>query len=124
MYKAGVDIDLVQKPEATGSRNKTLCISVHFQWSFSGLYFNMDLKSIPANIYLLKVISRNTRKRCGICLKLTIRSQNDVNDVFLVILVLTLIMFYTFSRCFYYYFEQVNVRRDYSIFLLRLCEMV
>ena len=32
-------------------------------------------KSFPANIYLFKVNNRNTRKRCEICLKLTIITQ-------------------------------------------------
>ena len=33
--------------------------------------------SNPANIYLLKVNKINTRKRCGISWKLTLRQQND-----------------------------------------------
>ena len=28
----------------------------------------------PANVYLFKVNNRNTRKRCGICSKLTIKA--------------------------------------------------
>ena len=31
-------------------------------------------KGNPANIYLLKVSSRNTRKRCELCSKLTIKT--------------------------------------------------
>ena len=31
----------------------------------------VKLGSYPANIYLFKVTNRNTRKRCGICYKLT-----------------------------------------------------
>lgn len=34
--------------------------------------------SNPANIYLLKVNKIDTRKRCGISWKLTLRQQNDV----------------------------------------------
>ena len=34
----------------------------------------MDHTLMPANSYLLKVNNRNTRKRCEICLKLTIRT--------------------------------------------------
>ena len=30
--------------------------------------------TLPANIYLFKVTYRNTRKRCEICLKLTIKT--------------------------------------------------
>ena len=32
------------------------------------------LRQIPANIYLFKFSSRNTRKRCEICPKLTIKT--------------------------------------------------
>ena len=53
-----------------------------------------DKKVIPANIYLFEVNNRNTRKRCETCSKLT---KNDVIDVILVFLLLTLIIFQTFS---------------------------
>ena len=52
----------------------------------------------PATLYLFKVNNnKNTRKRCEICSKLTIKHQNDndVNDV-TVFLLLTLNIFYTF----------------------------
>ena len=32
------------------------------------------MKNIPANIYLFKVNNRNTRKKCEICSKLTIKT--------------------------------------------------
>ena len=35
----------------------------------------------PANIYLLKVNNRNTKKMCEIYSKLKIKHQNDVNDI-------------------------------------------
>ena len=35
-------------------------------------------RTFPANIYLLKVNNRNTRKRCEICSKLTIKTPHDV----------------------------------------------
>ena len=51
----------------------------------------------PANIYLFKVNNRNTRKRCEICSKLTIKAPDVFNDkfgdipqLFLVFLSLTL----------------------------------
>ena len=47
------------------------------------------------NVYLFQVINRNSRKRCEICLKL-IKYQNDVIDVILVFLLLTLNIFDTF----------------------------
>ena len=34
----------------------------------------MPFNSFPANIYLFKVNNRNTRKRCEICSKLTIKT--------------------------------------------------
>ena len=34
----------------------------------------MLFKTYPANIYLFEVNNRNTRKRCGICSKLTIKT--------------------------------------------------
>ena len=44
----------------------------------------------PANIYFFKVNSENTRKRCEICSKLSIKPQDDV-----VSLLLTLNIFHT-----------------------------
>ena len=35
-------------------------------------------KDVPANIYLFKLKNRNTKKRSKICLKLTIKHENDV----------------------------------------------
>ena len=54
------------------------------------------LKAFSGNIYLFKFNNRNTRKRCEICSKLTIKIPNDVNDVVLVFLLLTLNIFRTF----------------------------
>ena len=48
------------------------------------------------NIYLIKFNNRNTRKRLEICSKLTIKTPEDVIDVVLVSLLLTLNLFYTF----------------------------
>ena len=45
----------------------------------------------PANIYLLKVNNRNTRKRCEICSKLTMKTPERRHwHLFLVFLLLTL----------------------------------
>ena len=53
---------------------------------------------IPAGNYIFKVSNRNTRTRCDICSKLTIktpeRHQNDTIGVALVSLVLTLNIFH------------------------------
>ena len=61
-------------------------------------------KTNPANIYLFKVNNRNTRKMYEIFSELTIKQQNDVNEVVLVFLLLTLNIFHTFSKCFYCWF--------------------
>ena len=70
------------------------------------------IKLFPANLYLFKVKNKNTRKRCEICLKLTIKHQNDVIDVNLAFLLLTLNIFPTFSSVSIVDFEQVNVNWD------------
>ena len=57
--------------------------------------------NVPANNYFFKVNNGNTRKRCETCSKLTIKHQNDVINVVLVFLLLTLNMFHTFFLCFY-----------------------
>ena len=50
----------------------------------------------PANMYLFKVNNRNTRTRCEICSKLTWHHQNDVKDLVVESLLLTLNLFHTF----------------------------
>ena len=50
----------------------------------------------PANIYLFKFNNKDTSKRSEICSELTIKHQNDVVDVVLVILLLTLNIFRSF----------------------------
>ena len=60
---------------------------------------------------MFKANNRNTRKSCEICSKLTIEHQNDVIDVVLVFLLLTLTIFHSFFQCFFsvVHFEQVNI---------------
>ena len=41
----------------------------------------MPPSSVPANIYLFKVNKRNTRKRCEICSKLTIKTPERRQEV-------------------------------------------
>ena len=71
---------------------------------------------MPANIFLFKVNIRNTRKKCKICSKLTIKHQNNVNDIVLVILLLIffLLLLLTYFTPFSTTvdFEQVNIRWD------------
>ena len=56
-------------------------------------------RTSPAKNCFLIVTNRNTRKRCDICSKLTIKNaeRRHVNDVVLMFLLLTLNIFYTFS---------------------------
>ena len=59
--------------------------------------FNKVEKQLyPVSIYLLKVNNRNTTKGCETYSKLTQKRQNDVNDIVLVFLLLTLNIFHTF----------------------------
>ena len=50
----------------------------------------------PASIYLLKVNKRNTRRRCENNQSLRQKHQNDVSDVVLIFLLLTLNIFHIF----------------------------
>ena len=66
-----------------------------------------DTKALgcPAIIYLFQANIRNTRKRCEICLKLTIKTPERRHKVVLVFLLLTIDVFQTFlgalaSACF------------------------
>ena len=46
------------------------------------LEYNIKLKAnFPANIYLFKINNRNTRKRCEICSKITIKAPDHRGDV-------------------------------------------
>ena len=55
----------------------------------------------PTNIYLFKINNRNTRKWYKTYSNLTIRYPNDINDVVLVSLLLTLNIFHNFFYCYY-----------------------
>ena len=72
--------------------------------SIKNIYLNLSLKRKrqcieklyefcedlnPAIIYLFKFNNSNSRKRCAIYSKLTIKHQDDVNDIVLVFLMLT-----------------------------------
>ena len=78
---------------------------MHLSVIAAACYFNVYklIEWDPLNLYLFKVISRNTNKRGGICPKLTI------NTVVLVSFLLTLSMFHNFfSNVSIVNFEQVN----------------
>ena len=53
-------------------------------WYFATL---IKLITYPAGIYLLKVNNKNTRKRCDVCSKLTIKTleQHQVSAVFSIV---------------------------------------
>ena len=63
----------------------------------------------PTNTYLLKFNNRNTRKRYEICSKSIIKTTEDVTDVFLLFLLLTLTYFTPFPSVSIVDSEQVNV---------------
>ena len=71
---------------------------------------------IPVDNYMLKASNRNTKTRCEICSKLTIktpeRHQNDAIGIVLVSLLLTLNIFHISSSVSIVNFEQVNVHCD------------
>ena len=61
------------------------------------LTLQIILRNYPANIYLFKVNNRNSRKRCEICSKLTIKTPGvfivnfkHISHLFLLFLLLTL----------------------------------
>ena len=58
-------------------------------------------KRWPAGTYLFRVNNGNTKTMCEICSKLTIKTPNDVSDVVLVSLMLSLNSFHAFFWCFY-----------------------
>ena len=70
--------------------------------------------NVSAKIGVFKFNNRNTRKRCKICLKLTIKTPDDVNAVGLMALLLTLIWKYFahFSTLSFVDFEHVFARCD------------
>ena len=64
------------------------------------------LKKEQLSIYFFKANSRNTRKRCEICSKLTIKTPDDVVLVFLSV---TLTYFTSFSSVPIVDFKPVNI---------------
>ena len=60
---------------------------------------NIKNNNLPANIYLFKVNNTNTRKRCKICSKLTIKTPERRHGTY----------FTLFSNVSIDDFEQVNV---------------
>ena len=64
----------------------------------------------PANVHLFKFSNRYTRKRCEICSKLTTKHQNNVIDVVLMFLLLTIWTYFTpFCSVSIVNFEEVDV---------------
>ena len=55
-----------------------------------------DFDTTPVNKHMLKINDRNTKTRCEICSKLTIKTLKYVIEVVLVPLLLTLEIFHTF----------------------------
>ena len=82
-----------------------------YEYSFSNNIFIDKTPKSSANIYLFKVNNRNSRKRCEVCSKLTIktpeRRQWRHSGVFIVNFEHTS----SFSNVSIVYFEKVNVSR-------------
>ena len=70
----------------------------------------MVLRNIPVNTYLLEVNNKITITRCEICSKLAITTPVLV----VLLLILTLNIFYTLLLCFIVNFEDVIVSWDYK----------
>ena len=66
-------------------------------------------KNSPTNIYLFIVDNSSTRKRCGICSKITIKSPIRRSTVFIVNFEHISYLFTPFSSVSTVDFEQVNV---------------
>ena len=67
---------------------------------------------------MFKVDNTNTRERCEICSKLTIKTPERCNWHRFGLFIVTLNIFHTFFYCFYCYFEQVNVSWEGAILQL------
>ena len=77
-------------------------------WSKYWLLLCPLMKSSPANIYLFQFSKRNTRKRCGICSKLTLKTPGR-RRCRSGVLLLTLDIFHTLSSVFIFDFLQLNI---------------
>ena len=100
--------------------NNETIISVRYIF-FRQTYFRDQMKpktlkqKVIAN--LLKVKKRSTRTMSEIGLKLTIKHQNDVNNVVLVTLLVPLNRFHTLLWCFYYWLWTSKCRLGIPIYL-------
>ena len=72
---------------------------LHINLAFTRSAFNRNCFQV--SIYLLKFNSGNIRAMCKICSKLTIKTPNDITDVVLVSLFLTLNRLHTLLWCFH-----------------------
>ena len=90
--------------------NMTSKVHWQFQIGKFPVYFNTKMY---VEIQLKFSCSIETlEKKCEICSKLTIKHQNNVIDVILMFLLLTMNIFHTFSSVSIVDFEQVNVSWD------------
>ena len=82
-------------------------IFVHLPIIAAACYFSVYklIKWDPVNLYLFKIVSRNTRKRCGICPKLTINTVESRSGILLI----TLNIFHNFFSDSIVDPEQANV---------------
>ena len=86
-------------------------ITLSFPKNKHFLFPNMHTGISPASNYMFKVNNRNTRTRCEMCSKLTVKiSERRQCRRPMVSLLLTLNIFLTLFQCFYSNFEQQKCR--------------
>ena len=76
-------------------------LTIPFIWKLGDLFTFFDQN--PANIYLRNVNDRNTRKRCEVCSTLTVKSPERHQWYYSGVFTLTLTIFCTFFKCFYWW---------------------
>ena len=89
----------------------TPCIDqVWNTYSFSHWVKNTPQRYQPTGIYLVIVNNGKTRTMCQICSKWKKRHQNEIYDIVLVFLLLTLNMFHLLFWCFHCWFWAIICR--------------
>ena len=89
---------------------RTSIISSSLIWR-GFLVQDQDMR-FPPNIYVFQINNRKTRKSCEKFSKLTIKTKENVIEVVLVFLSLTLYIFHTFFYCFFCWFWTNVIRKN------------
>ena len=86
-----------------------------FSFNPSNIIKSTESATIPAGSYMFKVINGNTRLKCEICFKLTIKTVERLNWLFIVSLK---ILFFILFQCFIVNFEKVTAGWHFSSLIL------